>query len=347
MHAAPRVCVVGSANVDLTFRTSRLPRPGETLAGHSFHLGLGGKGANQAVAAARLGAAVALVARLGGDAFGQEALHRYRAEGLDTAFVRADPELPTGAAAIVVDDQAQNCILVVAGANAALSPADVREAAPAIRTACMLLCQLEVPLVTTLEALQLARAAGVRTVLTPAPAAELPDEAYRLCDLCVPNETEAGLLTGREVGDVGAAEAAARELRRRGAGAVVVTLGERGALLLDDGGPTHIRPSRCLRWTRRGRGMPSRPGWRCSGRRGCPCVRRPGGRVRSRPGRWPGTARKRPSPAGPRSEARGPPRPASGPAVAGAATNPPRPAERQGKLSGTWAMALVRGSFGR
>src|SRR5450432_3009565 len=110
MTSVPRICVVGSANVDLTFRTPRLPRPGETLAGESFHLGMGGKGANQAVAAARLGAQVSLVARVGNDAFGQEAIRRYQAEGIDTTFVRTDEHRPTGTAAIVVDDHAENCI---------------------------------------------------------------------------------------------------------------------------------------------------------------------------------------------------------------------------------------------
>ena len=108
-----RICVVGSANVDLTFRAPRLPRPGETLAGHSFHLGMGGKGANQAVAAARLGAKVSLVARGGNDTFGMEALCRYQAEGIDTSFVRQDKNRPTGTAATVVDDEAENCIIVV------------------------------------------------------------------------------------------------------------------------------------------------------------------------------------------------------------------------------------------
>jgi ribokinase len=237
---AARLCVVGSANVDLTFRTPRLPRPGETLAGHSFRLDGGGKGANQAVAAARLGARVALVACLGDDAFGREALARYRAEGLDTSWVRLDGSRPTGTAAIVVDDAAQNSIVVVAGANAGLSAVDVDRAAAAVRGAAVVLCQLETPLEATLAAFRLARAAGVRTVLTPAPAAALPDELYRLCDLCVPNETEAELLTGRAVGGPGDAETAAGELRRRGVRAVVVTLGERGALLLDDDGATPV-----------------------------------------------------------------------------------------------------------
>src|ERR1019366_1274524 len=125
MKPIPRIAVVGSANVDLTFRTPRLPRPGETLAGHSFHLGMGGKGANQAVAASRLGAKVALVARVGNDTFGQEAMSRYRAEGIDTSFVQQDTSRPTGTAAIVVDDDAQNCIIVVAGANAGLFLEDV------------------------------------------------------------------------------------------------------------------------------------------------------------------------------------------------------------------------------
>src|SRR4051812_38108550 len=127
-----RLCVVGSANIDLTFRTPRLPRPGETLAAHSLQLGWGGKGANQAVAAARRGAEVAFVARVGQDVFGQEALRQYRAEGLDTTHVRIDTERPTGTAAIVVDDQAENCILIVAGANASLTPADVQAARAAI-----------------------------------------------------------------------------------------------------------------------------------------------------------------------------------------------------------------------
>src|SRR5438093_3341078 len=117
-----RICVVGSSNVDLTFRTPRMPRVGETLAGHGFHFAFGGKGANQAVTAARLGATVSLVARVGNDAFGQESLRHLRTDGLDTTHVRVDVGRPTGTAAIIVDDAARNCILVVAGANAGLSP---------------------------------------------------------------------------------------------------------------------------------------------------------------------------------------------------------------------------------
>ncbi len=236
MPPAPRVCVVGSSNLDLTFRTPRLPRPGETLAGHGFHLGFGGKGANQAVTAARLGARVAMVTRLGRDVFGEQALRHYADEGIDATFAFTDPERPTGVASIVVDDDARNCILVVPGANAGLSPADVQAAAAAIESADVLLCQLEVPPETVATAFRLAKAAGVRTVLNPAPAGPLPDELLRLTDLCVPNETEAELLTGQAVATPEQAEAAARVLQRAGPATVIVTLGGNGALLLD--GPT-------------------------------------------------------------------------------------------------------------
>jgi ribokinase len=224
--------VVGSSNIDLTFRTTRLPASGETLAGHGFHLGYGGKGGNQAVMAARLGGHVTLVSRVGRDVFGEGALANYRAAGIDTTHVRADDRLPSGVAAIVVDDQARNCILVVPGANQKLSPSDVRKAIVPLQSASVLLCQLEVPLETTLEAFRLAHAASVRTILNPAPAADLPEELLRLTDLCVPNESELELLTGRTIGNQDDAAEAARLLLGRGAGTVIVTLGARGALVV-------------------------------------------------------------------------------------------------------------------
>lgn len=240
MTASPRVCVVGSANVDLTFKAPRLPRPGETLAGHGFHQGLGGKGANQAVLAARLGGRVRFVARVGDDTFGQECLRRYRGEGIDTEHVRLMTGQPTGVAAIVVDDAGGNCIVIVPGANAALSPDDVRQAAAVIQHSDVLLCQLEVPPATTLEAFRLARTSGVRTVLTPAPAANVPGELLQMCDLCLPNETEIELLTGLRSGTLDQVTAAAEVLRQRGPQAVIVTLGERGALVLDGEGTHHL-----------------------------------------------------------------------------------------------------------
>lgn len=233
---APRICVVGSSNIDLTFRTSRLPRSGETLAGQSFQIGFGGKGANQAVMAARLGARVTMVTRVGCDVFGEQTLHNYQQHGIDTTHVRRDAERPTGTATILVEDSGQNCILLVAGANAALSPEDVRAAASVLGECGALLCQLEVPIETTLEAFRLARAAGVRTILNPAPAVPLPDELLRLTDLCIPNETEAELLTGQRVTNSEEAKAAAAILKQRGVGAVLVTLGERGVVVVDEEG---------------------------------------------------------------------------------------------------------------
>ena len=238
----PRICVVGSSNVDLTFRTPRLPRPGETLGGHAFHVGFGGKGANQAVAAARLGARVAMVSRVGRDVFAEGLLRNYREHGIDTTHVGTDPECNTGVAAILVDDQARNCILVVPGANAALTPEHIREAAPVVQGAQVLLLQLEVPVETIREAFRLARAAGVLTVLNPAPAAALPDELLGLADLCVPNETELELLTGRPVASLEQLEAAAHALRDKGTPTVIVTLGARGALVVDASGVQHVPP---------------------------------------------------------------------------------------------------------
>jgi ribokinase len=236
----PRVCVVGSANVDLTFRTANLPRPGETLPGRAFKLDFGGKGANQAVSAARLGAAVTLIARVGCDLFGDQALERLRQEGIDSAHVSKDGERPTGVASIAVDDAGRNCIVVVGGANLALSPDDVRAAADALRAAHVLVAQFEVALPTVLEALTIARAAGVRTLLNPAPAATVPEEMMPLIDICVLNETEAEQLTGRPVTTPEEAKAAAATLHRRGAGAVLVTLGGNGVLVLDDAGAEHL-----------------------------------------------------------------------------------------------------------
>jgi ribokinase len=225
-----RIAVVGSCNLDLTFRVARLPRPGETLAASALAQGFGGKGANQAVAAACLGAEVTLIARVGNDAFGHQTLDNLRVRGVDTTFVQIDREQPTGLASIYVDDKSENSIVIVPGANAAITPNDVRAAAAAIEHADAVLCQLETPIVAALEAFRIARGAGVRTILNPAPAASLPDELLRLSDLCVPNETELESLTGK----CASIEAAARALRVRGPGAVVVTLGSAGAIVMAD-----------------------------------------------------------------------------------------------------------------
>jgi ribokinase len=237
-----KICVVGSSNIDLISRVPRLPKLGETMVGHSFHLGYGGKGANQAVMAAKLGARVTMVTKLGRDVFGEGTLKNYREQGIDTTFVLFDESTASGVAPIFVDDQAQNFIVIVPGANNRLSPADVQSAAQAIRTADPLVGQLEIPIETTLEAFRIARAANVRTILNPAPAAPLPDELLQLADICVPNETETELLTGLSAQSLSEAEHAAHKLLARGVGMVILTLGERGVLLVSQDTVEHLSP---------------------------------------------------------------------------------------------------------
>jgi len=233
MMTQPKICVVGSSMIDLISKVPRLPKLGETLVGHSFHLGYGGKGANQAVMAAKLGAQVTMVNKVGRDVFGEGTLKNYREQGIDTTHVMFDESRFSGVAPIFVDDNAQNCIVIVPGANLGLLPADVQNAEQVILDADILICQLEIRIETTLEAFRIAKGGNVRTILNPAPAAPIPDELLQLTDICAPNETETELLTGLPVGTLAEAEVAARKLLSRGTGKVILTLGERGALLVD------------------------------------------------------------------------------------------------------------------
>ncbi|MCW5852241.1 MAG: ribokinase [Anaerolineae bacterium] len=226
-----RVVVVGSANTDMIVQADRLPTPGETVLGGRFATAQGGKGANQAVAAARLGAHVTFVARLGQDALGEQAFAAYQTDGLDCTYMSRDPDQPSGVALILVDRHGENMIAVASGANAALSPTHVETARAAVQSADSLLTQLESPLATVAAALDLARSAGVRAILNPAPARSLPD-TFLQGVILTPNETEVAQLTGLPVHNVEQAEAAARQLLDRGAAAVVVTLGRQGALLV-------------------------------------------------------------------------------------------------------------------
>ncbi len=228
-----RICVIGSANVDLTFRTPRFPNPGETLMGRSLHQCMGGKGANQAVAAARLGAQITFVACVGDDSFGTASINQYRIEGIDTQHVRRVDHEATGTAAIVVDDHAENCIIVVPGANACLNSSDVARATEAIKQSKAVVCQLETPLSATLEAFRIARSAGVLTVLTPAPVVELPDELLQLCDVCIPNRTEIETLVKHKVNNLDDALLATNSLLERGVRAVALTMGSDGAFVAD------------------------------------------------------------------------------------------------------------------
>ncbi len=234
------VCVVGSLNMDLVVKVPRLPEVGETLAGGTFATFPGGKGANQAVGAARLGAHVALVGRVGADAFGDQHLAALRREGIDLTHVRADPGAATGVASITVDAAGKNMIVVAPGANMRLRPEDIDAAAGAITSARVLLLQLEVPLDTVLRAARIGRECGALVCLDPAPAAPLPDSLYRLVDVINPNETEARILTGLPVTTIPETERAAEALLQKGVGAAVVKLGERGSFYLFAGGRAHV-----------------------------------------------------------------------------------------------------------
>jgi ribokinase len=236
---SPRIVVVGSANTDLVVQADRLPRPGETVLGGDLITTQGGKGANQAVAAARLGAEVAFVARIGGDAFGRETLGALRREGLDVRYVAQDPEAPSGVAMIVVGPGGQNLIAVAPGANRRLSGADVEAARAAFSGVRVVLTELETPVEAGLTAARLGREAGARVILNPAPAPSdpLPGALFEAVDLLTPNETEAAVLSGQE-----SPEGAAEVLLRRGVGAVIVTLGEAGALVATRTGPAQRIP---------------------------------------------------------------------------------------------------------
>jgi ribokinase len=190
--------------------------------------------------AAKLGARVSMVNKVGHDVFGEGTLKNFREQGIDTTYVQFDETRFSGVAPIFVDSNAQNCIVIVPGANLGLSPADVQEAEQAILEADILICQLEIRVETTLEAFRIARRGKVRTILNPAPAAQIPEELLQLADICAPNETETELLTGLPVSTLSEAEAAARQLLSRGTRTVILTLGERGALLVDQDTTDHI-----------------------------------------------------------------------------------------------------------
>ncbi len=235
MSEAGRIAVVGSSNTDMVIAGERLPAPGETVLGGSFLMADGGKGANQAVAAARLGGQVTLLARVGDDPFGERARSAFAREGIDTTAVVVDEESPSGVALILVDGAGENLISVAPGANERLSPADVDAAKAAIESAHVLLLQLETPLDSVAHAAKIAATAGVRTVLDPAPAQDLDDSLLSAISILTPNETEAKRLTGVEVDDESGARAAAEVLRKRGVDTVIVTLGARGSYLLCEG----------------------------------------------------------------------------------------------------------------
>jgi len=229
--SGPRVVVVGSSNTDMVVKAERIPRVGETISGGQFVMAAGGKGANQAVAAARMGAEVTFVAKLGDDLFGQQAVANYQEEGIITDLILRDPEHHTGVALIIVDAQGENLIAVAPGANHALRAKDLDRAAERIRSADVLMLQLEIPLETVRVAIDIAAESGVPVILDPAPAAPLDRSLLAKVDYLTPNESEAERLTGVAVKDETSAQAAARKLLEAGAKHVIVTLGAQGALV--------------------------------------------------------------------------------------------------------------------
>ena len=235
------IVVFGSINIDLVVRTPRLPAPGETLTGHTFFTAPRGKGANQAVACARLGVPTRMVGRVGDDLFGEQLRASLRSFGVQDDGVLTTPG-PSGVALIAVDDTAENTIVIVPGANGAVSIADIPRLEAVLDGARILLVQLEVPIETVVAAARAAHTRGVTVILDPAPALPLPDELYALADIITPNEHEATTLTGIAVHDDQGAIAAARALIARGARRVALKLGARGALTADAEGEQFWSP---------------------------------------------------------------------------------------------------------
>lgn len=230
--------VIGSSNTDMVVKASSLPRPGETVLGGEFLMTAGGKGANQAVAAARLGEGVLFICKVGNDIFGKQSKEQFEKEGVDTTFVFTDESNPSGVALISVDSRGENCIVVASGANANLLPSDIDRAADRIKAAALVLIQLETPIETVEYVAELCRRANVPLVLNPAPAQKLSDALIAKLYLITPNETEAELLSGIRVENESDAVKAAERLCEMGARNVIITLGSKGALLYSEGKAT-------------------------------------------------------------------------------------------------------------
>lgn len=240
MQKQPRILVIGSFMMDLVVRTPRAPKEGETIIGTSFNRFPGGKGANQAVAAARLGARVTMAGKLGQDVFGDQMLAALQQEGVATEHVLRDEQASTGIGSIVLDDQGKNRIVVVPGANLKYSLADLAALEPVVAAHDLVMLQLEMDVEVVKAAAQMGRKHGVPVMLNPAPARDLDDAFFAAVDFLTPNETEAQLLTGVTVHDVDSARQAALQLLARGLRHVVITLGDKGALLATGDRTQHV-----------------------------------------------------------------------------------------------------------
>ncbi|MFI5131798.1 MAG: ribokinase [Chitinophagales bacterium] len=226
-----RIVVIGSINTDMVVRSSQIPGPGQTLMGHSFMTTGGGKGANQAVAAARLGADVSLIAKVGTDTFGKMAIENFKKEKISTENIYIDSLAPSGVAFIVVDDKGENIIIVAPGANSTLNEKDIQDAEVLIGNADIILFQLEIPMTTVAEGVRLAKKHNRLVMLNPAPATQIPEEILPLIDIITPNQTEALMLTGFAVNDTSTAQNACDVLHGKGILTVIITMGEQGAYI--------------------------------------------------------------------------------------------------------------------
>lgn len=238
------IVVVGSCNTDLISYVKRFPNPGETIQGSKFSMGFGGKGANQCVMAAKLGAKTAMVSKVGKDTFGDGHIKNFMDQGINIDYVFSTNESSTGAAPICVDETGQNSIVIVPGANLLLNSDDLGKAEEMISKAKVVICQLEIDPDITLAALKMARKHKVKTVFNPAPAVPLGKEFYQFSDIICPNETETEILTGCRVIDRDTAGVAAETLQKSGCHDVIITMGEMGAVVKEEGvdGITHICP---------------------------------------------------------------------------------------------------------
>lgn len=229
-----KIIVVGSSNTDMIVKVPRIPAPGETILGGKFVKAAGGKGANQAVAAARSGGDVTFIANTGDDNFGKEAIEGFKKEGINTDYIFVDAEAPSGVALIFVDEDGENSIAVASGANGTLGPSQIDEIEYVIANGSILLAQLETPLETVEQAIKIANEHGVKVILNPAPAQPLSDDLLNRVDILTPNQSEAELLTGIKVDDEKSAKKAASNLISKGVKTVVLTLGSEGAFLMSE-----------------------------------------------------------------------------------------------------------------
>lgn len=228
------IVVVGSSNTDMVIKADHLPAAGETILGGTFFMTQGGKGANQAVAAARLNGQVTFIAKIGADVFGKQSLQLYKEDGIDTSYITIDENSPSGVALITVDDNGENCIAVAQGANGTLSVNDISKAQTSFENASIILMQLEIPPQTVEYVANLAELINVKLVLNPAPARILSDDLLKKVSVITPNEKEAEMLTGIKISDVNSAKEAAKILAAKGIETVIITMGSEGALIFHD-----------------------------------------------------------------------------------------------------------------